>query len=44
MQTKIKVADLDAEGSEYKMAKGGNGGAGNLEKKNLHILERGQQG
>ena len=26
---KIKIADLDQEGAEYKVAKGGKGGQGN---------------
>lgn len=41
---KMKVADLDQEGAEYRVAKGGRGGHGNLQNKQLHVLERGQVG
>ncbi len=41
---KIKIADLDQEGAEYKVARGGKGGGGNLQNKQLNILERGQTG
>jgi GTPase involved in cell partitioning and DNA repair len=30
---KIKVADLDQEGAEFRVAKGGKGGSGNLQDK-----------
>ena len=30
LMAKIKVADLDSEGAEYRVAKGGKGGSGNL--------------
>lgn len=30
---KIKIADLDQEGAEYKVAKGGRGGSGNMQNK-----------
>jgi len=35
---------LDHEGAEFRMARGGAGGSGNLEKKNITILERGLVG
>jgi GTPase involved in cell partitioning and DNA repair len=36
-EIKIKVADLDAEGDEYCMAKGGMGGEGNFKRKTLDL-------
>jgi GTP-binding protein len=41
---KIKVADLDQEGAEFRVAKGGKGGSGNLQDKQLSILQRGLKG
>lgn len=36
-EVKLRVADLDEEGSEARLAKGGTGGNGNFKDKQLYI-------
>ena len=43
-QVKIKVADLEQEGEEHRVAKGGQGGTGNFANKQLKILNPGTKG
>ena len=40
----IKVADLDQEGQEFKVAQGGLGGRGNFVDKQLRISQPGKEG
>ncbi len=43
-QIKIKVADLDSEGAQFRLCKGGEGGSGNLTNKQLKVLQKGFKG
>ena len=44
LQVKFKIADLNEEGNEVLVARGGKGGTGNFKDKQLHVPEQGQKG